>query len=574
MIENTQVRADDGDLFSTIRAVQQPQQKDVLIKCARCQALLYIRVLKSNHQVCPECGYHFRLSAAERIQSLLDPGSFIETDAQMHSSDPLRFDSQSQAYREKLRVEQARTGLRDAVIIGRGKIAGYDLVLAIMDFHFIGGSMGVVVGEKITRAIELAREQRIPLLIVSASGGARMQEGIFSLMQMAKTMIALHELSAERIPFISLLTDPTTGGVAASFAMLGDIILAEPGALIGFAGPRVIEQFTHQKLPKDTDTSEFMYEHGMIDAVVPRSLLRVTLTQLLSAHQPQLHETGPLPVLSQPQVYQHSSTSDPWDQVQIARHVNRPHTTDYIRLLCTSFFELHGDRRYADDPAMVGGIATLLGHTVMLIGQQKNYDTRNGRQRNFGMPHPEGYRKAQRLMNYAEKFSMPVICLIDTPGAFPGLEAEQRGQAQAIAESLSLMAALQVPSIAVIVGEGGSGGAFALGFADRVMMLEHSIYTVASPEAAATILWRDSKFAPQAATAMCITAPELLKLGVIDTIIPEPEGGAHLDHTAMGRMLLEHLRQTLVELVAMPLPALLAQRHARYRQFGLFACIS
>lgn len=255
--------------------------KDIFVKCLRCRELLYIRDWERNSKVCRNCGYHFRLSAAERIASLLEAGSFVETDIHMKSTDPLHFSSRSHPYTDKLVEEQGRTGLDEAVIIGFGSIEGHALALAVMDFRFIGGSMGVVVGEKVTRAIELARERRIPLLIVSASGGARMHEGILSLMQMAKTSAALTRLSEARLPFISLLTDPTTGGVTASFAMLGDVILAEPGALVGFAGPRVIEQFMHQKLPDTADTSEFTLEHGLIDAVVPRSLLRPTIARLL-----------------------------------------------------------------------------------------------------------------------------------------------------------------------------------------------------------------------------------------------------------------------------------------------------
>jgi len=572
MMDNTQVLIYGNEALTELDA-HTGQRKDILVKCTYCQSLLYVRTLERNGKVCPDCGYHFRLSAVERINSLLDVGSFVEAEAHMRSGDPLHFSNQSRTYPEKLLEEQIRTRLTEAVVVGTGCIAGYVLALAVMDFRFIGGSMGSVVGEKVTRVIELACEQHIPLLIVSASGGARMHEGIFSLMQMAKTTVALHHLSAARLPFISLLTDPTTGGVMASFAMLGDIILAEPGALVGFAGPRVIEQFTHQKLPKDTDTSEFMLEHGMIDGIVPRPLLRTTLTQLLDAHRVQNTEQFCSSVCSVAQVQPEASQSfdSSWDQVQIARHLHRPHTRDYIHLLCTSFFELRGDRYYADDPAIIGGLAMFLGRTVMLIGQQKGHDTQQSLACNFGMAHPEGYRKAQRLMRYAEKFGLPVICLIDTPGAFPGLEAEQRGQAQAIAESLALMAALRVPTVAVVIGEGGSGGALALGFADRVLMLEHSIYTVASPEAAATILWRDSKFAPQAANAMRITAPELLELGVIDGIILEPAGGAHFDYMTISQSLAEQVRQVLVELLDIPIYELLEQRHTKFRQFGHFS---
>jgi acetyl-CoA carboxylase carboxyl transferase subunit alpha len=263
-----------------------------------------------------------------------------------------------------------------------------------------------------------------------------------------------------------------------------------------------------------------------------------------------------------------------WDQVQLARHKDRPQTKDYIGLICKNFFELRGDRYYADDPAIIGGLATFAEKTVMIIGHQKGRSSEQRRVCNSGMPHPEGYRKAQRLMRHAEKFGFPVICLIDTPGAFPGPEAEQRGQAQAIAESLTVMATLRVPTVAVVIGEGGSSGALALGLADCVLMLEHSIYTVASPEAAASILWHDNKLAKHAAEAMLITATALLKFGLIDGIIPEPSGGAHLDHATSGRLLTEHLHRVLTALATIPIGNLVEQRHAKFRNPGYFSVSS
>ncbi len=254
---------------------------DLAVKCPKCKEILVSRDWKKNLRVCSRCNFHFRLSAYERVELLLDPGSFVEQDADIISVDPLNFVSQSQAYAAKLNEERNTVNLNEAVVIGHATIESLPLALAVMDFRFIGGSMGSVVGEKITRAIELAIEQQTPVLIVSASGGARMQEGLYSLMQMAKTSAALAKLGEARLPFFSLLTDPTTGGVTASFAMLGDVILAEPGALVCFAGPRVIEGFMHTKLPEGAVTSEFVLQHGMIDAVVHRRDLRQTLARLL-----------------------------------------------------------------------------------------------------------------------------------------------------------------------------------------------------------------------------------------------------------------------------------------------------
>lgn len=257
---------------------------NVAVKCPNCRELLVGKDWEKNLKVCQRCGHHFRLDARERIQLLLDPGAFEECFQDLRPKDPLGFSSRWQSYAAKLENEQTATGLDEGVITGRGRIEEQPLVLAVMDFRFIGGSMGSVVGEKLTRTIELGADARLPVLIVSASGGARMQEGLFSLMQMAKTSAALARLGQAGVPYISLLTDPTTGGVSASFAMLGDVILAEPGALIGFAGPRVIEQFMHQRLPKDTNTAEFVLAHGMLDAIVPRNLLRPTLGRLLQLY--------------------------------------------------------------------------------------------------------------------------------------------------------------------------------------------------------------------------------------------------------------------------------------------------
>lgn len=258
---------------------------NIAIKCPECKEILLTREYRRNLEVCPRCSYHFRLRAHDRIKLLVDPDSFVETDAGLKSNDPLGFEWQGQAYEKKLQEERAKIGLNDAIVTGHATIEGLPLALGVMDFHFIGGSMGAVVGEKIARVVELALARRIPLLIVTASGGARMQEGLYSLMQMAKTSAALALLREAGVPYFSLLTNPTTGGVTASFAMLGDIILAEPGGLICFAGPRVIEQFMHEKLPQGAVSAEFLLEHGMVDRIVARKDVRQTLARLLHFHR-------------------------------------------------------------------------------------------------------------------------------------------------------------------------------------------------------------------------------------------------------------------------------------------------
>ncbi len=260
-----------------------------------------------------------------------------------------------------------------------------------------------------------------------------------------------------------------------------------------------------------------------------------------------------------------------WERVELARHPQRPYTLDYLQTAFSDFLELHGDRVFGDDAAIVGGLATLDTRTVMVIGHQKGRDTKDNVLRRFGMARPEGYRKALRLMRHAEKFRMPIITLIDIPGADPSLVAEERGQAFAIAENLHAMSRLRAPIVSAIVGEGGSGGALALGLADRVLMLENAIYSVASPEAAASILWKDGGRRAEAAEAMKITAPDLLSFGIIDAIIPEPPGGAHTDHAAAADALRGALIAQLDDLEGIDMEALLAQRSQRYRAIGAFA---
>ncbi|MEM8529399.1 MAG: acetyl-CoA carboxylase carboxyltransferase subunit alpha [Chloroflexota bacterium] len=261
-------------------------------------------------------------------------------------------------------------------------------------------------------------------------------------------------------------------------------------------------------------------------------------------------------------------TLSSWGRVQLARHPQRPRTLDYIHGLCEDFVELHGDRRFGDDQAIVGGIATFNQQTIMIIGHQKGRNTRENVQRNFGMAHPEGYRKALRLFQHAEKFGFPILCLIDTPGANPNQNSEERGQANAIAESIWTMAKLQTPIIACVIGEGGSGGALAIGVADRLLMLENSIYSVASPEAAASILWRDAAKAPEAAQAMRITAPELQELHIVDSVILEPLGGAHTDHLSVITSLQCAITSNLRELQELTISALVSLRYAKYRAIG------
>ena len=495
-------------------------------KCNCCGKPVYNEDLIENDYVCPVCGNYFRIRPKTRIAMVLDKDTFEEWDAKIDEGErpenPLDF----RGYTEKVEALRVKTGLDEAVITGKATICGYPVVIGVCDGRFMMASMGHAVGEKITRAVERATEERLPVVLFTCSGGARMQEGIISLMQMAKTSAALKRHSDAGFLYIPVLTDPTTGGVTASFAMLGDIILAEPGALIGFAGPRVIEQTIGQKLPEGFQRAEFLLEHGFVDRIVTRDEMTEILGQILKMHAVTDEKKEECPEKKKENRKNTSAVKEnvsAWERVLKSREKERPVGKDYIDRLFTDFVELHGDRYYKDDPAVVGGIAYFHGKAVTVIAQCKGKTTKENLERNFAMPSPEGYRKALRLMKQAEKFQRPVICFVDTPGAFCGMEAEERGQGEAIARNLYEMSALKVPVLSIVIGEGGSGGALALAVADEVWMMENAVYSVLSPEGFASILWKDSKRASEAAGVMRLTAADLKELKVIEEIICEPE---------------------------------------------------
>ena len=396
-----------------------------------------------------------------------------------------------------------------------------------------------------------------------------MQEGMVSLMQMAKTSAALKRHSNAGLLYVSVLTDPTTGGVTASFAMLGDIILAEPGALVGFAGPRVIEQTIRQKLPEGFQRAEFLLEHGLIDGIVEREDLKETLARLIVMHRKVDSKEALIPNRRKERVQEAVKRRDQvtaWERVQRARDQGRPSALDYIQEIFTDFMELHGDRHFSDDGAVVGGIAYFDGCPVTVIGQQKGRTTKENITRNFGMPSPEGYRKALRLMEQAEKFHRPVICFVDTPGAFCGMEAEERGQGEAIARNLFDMSDLTVPVLSIVIGEGGSGGALALAVGNEVWMMENATYTILSPEGFASILWKDSSKAPMAAEQMRVTAAELKELGIIERIIREPEPANTQNAGKIASYMAEEIRRFLHKYLSLEGETLAQLRYERFRK--------
>ncbi len=535
----------------------------LLRKCNKCGGAIIAEDVKKDHYICPKCGGYFRVHARRRIEMVTDEGSFEEWDSDLQGGNPLEY----KGYEEKLEKLQEKTGLSEAVITGKAKIDGRETAIGVCDGRFLMASMGEAVGEKIARAVERATEERLPVILFACSGGARMQEGIVSLMQMAKTSAALKHHSDAGLLYISILTDPTTGGVTASFAMLGDVILAEPKALIGFAGPRVIEQTIGQKLPEGFQRAEFLLEHGFLDAIVERPQMKAVLSKILA-----LHENGKGTDFNRKECAQDlvadgrkEEKLTAWQRVELSRRKDRPVGSDYIDALFTDFVEFHGDRYFADDKAIIGGVARFHGMPVTVIAQAKGRNTKENIERNFGMPEPEGYRKALRLMKQAEKFARPVICLVDTPGAFCGLEAEERGQGEAIARNIYEMSGLKVPVVSIIIGEGGSGGALAMATADEVWMLENSIYSILSPEGFASILWKDSSKAKEAAEVMKLTAENLKAQGIVERVFAEPQTYTVQNMNSVIMQINEAIEEFLMKYGSMSEQELIRHRYERFR---------
>ena len=533
----------------------------LLRKCNKCGGAIIAEDVKKDHYICPKCGGYFRVHARRRIEMITDEGSFEEWDSDLQGGNPLEY----KGYEEKLKKLQEKTGLSEAVVTGKAKIDGREAVIGVCDGRFLMASMGEAVGEKIARAVERATKERLPVILFACSGGARMQEGIVSLMQMAKTSAALKRHSDAGLLYISVLTDPTTGGVTASFAMLGDVILAEPKALIGFAGPRVIEQTIGQKLPDGFQRAEFLLEHGFLDAIVERPQMKETLSKILA-----LHEVGEGTGFNRKKCDVELTSGSKmnmtaWQRVELSRRKDRPVGSDYIDALFTDFVEFHGDRYFADDKAIIGGVTRFHGTPVTVIAQAKGRNTKENIERNFGMPQPEGYRKALRLMKQAEKFSRPVICLVDTPGAFCGLEAEERGQGEAIARNIYEMSGLRVPVVSIIIGEGGSGGALAMATSDEVWMLENSIYSILSPEGFASILWKDSSKAKEAAEVMKLTAENLKAQGIVERVFAEPEEYIVQNMDVVIMQMDEAIEEFLMKYKSLSEQELIEHRYERFR---------
>ena len=552
--------------------VEKQEAAPELIRCPKCGKMVEkLRVAKRRY-ICYECEGYFRVKTSNRIRMVTDPNTFEEWFTEVEVSNPLAYEG----YEEKLAEAREKTGLNEAFTVGKCKIFGEDAVVGVCDARFMMASMGHVLGERVTAAIERATKEKLPVFLFCCSGGARMQEGIISLMQMAKTSAAIKRHGEAGLLYSTILTDPTTGGVTASFAMLGDVIMAEPGALIGFAGPRVIRQTIGQELPEGFQTAEFLVEHGFVDGIVERKNLKKMMYFLIHAHRCtgkrswadfsgkdfHFHMTE---ILKEKVWYDQPKTA--WEKVKGVRQMERPSALDYMAQIFDVFVEAHGDRNFADDPAIVGGVGFIADQPVTVIADVRGSNIAECKERNFGMPKPEGYRKALRLMKQAEKFNRPIVSFVNTCGAFCGIEAEERGQGEAIARNLMEMSDLKVPVLCILIGEGGSGGALATAVGNEVWMLENATYSILSPEGFASILWKDAGRAKEACEVMNITAQDLKRLKVIEEIIPE-FGGAGKDTAAgIGDYLKEKIMAFLTKYEGKDPEEIAAERYERFRAF-------
>ena len=556
-----------ADMLSSVMSRTDPDEETVVREiCLVCDESLVDSELYQRHNVCPRCRFHYSFTARERIDALADPGSFKEINRTVTSLDPLSFSSRT-SYRQNVFRDQRRTGLTEAAVTGTCSIGGTTAVLIVLDFGFMGGTMGCVVGEKVALAFEYATRRKQPVVAVVTSGGVRIQEGVLSLMQMAKTAMAANRLAEAGLPFISVLANPSTGHAYASFANLADIIVAEPGAIVGLSSMRAVKNSADEPGPADSHSAESRLQHGMIDAVVDRTQSKDTISALLDMLTSKYHLTRRDKKEGYVQPPRAASLTA-WEAVNLARHPERPTGVHYVSQMVTNFVELHGDRVFGDDEALVWGLGQIGGQTIVVIGQERGDpdDAQQG-----GRISPEGFRESQRAVRLAAKFDLPIITLIDTPGPHISADAEARGLGSAIAVAMAELAGVEVPSIAVIIGEGGSEGALPLAVVDRVLMLENAIYSVISPEDAAALMYQDAARADEAAESLKLTAHDCHELGIVDLIVQEPAGGAHTNPTEAARHLRRMLLQELSVLQAGSRKRLLRSRYKKFRNMGEYS---
>ena len=514
------------------------------------------------YRVCPFCRFHYTVTARQRIDLLADKGTFKESYKYISSMEPLSFSRRSR-YRKFFSQDQNRTGLTEAAVTGVCRIGDTETMLIVLDFGFMGGTMGSVVGEKVSMAFENAARRGIPAVAVVSGGGVRIQEGVLSLMQMAKTVTAANRLRDEEVPFVVVLANPSTGQAYASFANLADVILAEPGSLIGLSPLRTLGEVSKMPLPLDAHTAEAHVGHGLLDNVVDRENLRLrisSLLEILTSHKhgksnhKHLLKSGPV----------ECEAVEPWEAVTAARNSERPLAIAYFRSMMDPFIELRGDRLNSDDRSIIAGLGFMDGQPMAVIGQQRRQLVEGERYHVF----PDGLRKAQRVIDLACRFKLPLVTLIDTQGADPGLEAEEQGIGNAIARTLSSMLTVPTPMVSVVIGEGGSEGALALSLSDRILIQQYAVYSPMSVNHTIGNAHHDHTLDREAAEALMLTAYDCQELGIADEIVPEPDGGAHVDPREAASVLQNAILTNIAHLAKMSEGKLLKKRYHKFRRMG------
>ena len=545
----------DGELGRTYISV-------IHDRCLFCEEPISDSPSYLTYRVCPFCRFHYTVTARQRIELLADKGTFKEFYKYVSSVEPLSF-SRRARYRKFLAQDQDRTGLTEAVVTGKCRIGDIEAMLIVLDFGFMGGTMGSVVGEKVSMAFENAARKGLPAVAVVSGGGTRIQEGVLSLMQMAKTVTAANRLRNEEVPFIVVLANPSTGQAYASFANLADVILAEPGSLIGLSPLRTLREVSKVPLPLDAHTAEAHVGHGLLDNVVDRENLQprvASLLEILTAHKRASSNHKSL-LKAEPRI---CAEVEPWEAVSAARNTERPQASAYFRSMLDPFIELRGDRLNSDDRSIVAGLGFMDGQPVAVIGQQRRPLVEGDRYHVF----PDGLRKAQRVIDLASRFKLPLVTLIDTQGADPGLEAEEQGIGNAIATTLSSMLTVPTPMVSVVIGEGGSEGALALGLSDRILIQQYAVYSPMSVNHTLGAAHHDHMLDREAAEALMLTAHDCVELGIADQVVGEPEGGAHVDPREASSGLQTAILTNIVQLAKMSQGKLLKKRYRKFRRMG------
>jgi len=531
-------------------------------RCLFCEEPISDSPSYLTYRVCPFCRFHYTVTARQRIELLADKGSFKESYKYVSSMDPISFSRRSR-YKKLFTQDQTRTGLTEAAVTGVCRIGDTEVMLIVLDFGFMGGTMGSVVGEKISMAFENAARRGIPAVAVVSGGGVRIQEGVLSLMQMAKTVTTANRLRDEEVPFIVVLANPSTGQAYASFANLADVIMAEPGSLIGLSPLRTLKEVSKMPLPLDAHTAEAHVGHGLLDNVVDRENLQPRISALLRILTAHKHGKSNHRILLKSEPIECDAV-EPWEAVTAARNSERPQAIAYFRSMMDPFIELRGDRLNSDDRSIVAGLGFMDGQPMAVIGQQRRPLVEGERYHVF----PDGLRKAQRVIDLASRFKLPLVTLIDTQGADPGLEAEEQGIGNAIAKTLSSMLTVPTPMVSVVIGEGGSEGALALSLSDRILIQQYAVYSPMSVNHTLGAAHHDYSLDRETAEALMLTAHDCRELGIADEIVPEPEGGAHVDPREASSVLQTAILTNLVQLAKMSQGKLLKNRYHKFRRMG------